>query len=73
MPIRTIRKPAAGRPRDRQRPEVEHPQHAGQHPDLANPDVLRNHPIPAVEPAVALAQERKGEDPEQWRHKARDQ
>jgi hypothetical protein len=58
---------------DRQRPEVEHPQHAGQHPDLADPDVLRNHPVSAVEPGVAFAQEREGEDPEQWGHEAGNQ
>ena len=51
---------------------LEDPQHAGQHPDLADPDVLRDYSKTAVKPGVALAQERKGEDPEQRRHKTRE-
>ena len=73
MPIKTMRKPDAGRPGIG----------SDQRWNIRNTPVsIRIWLIPtssgttaitAVEPGVALPQERKGEDPEQWRHKARDQ
>jgi hypothetical protein len=61
---------AAARPRIGSDQRVEDPQHAGQHPDLADPDVLGDDPISAVKPGLLLPQEREGQDPDQWRHEA---